>query len=202
MRVPRCLTIHNCIDSRQRRVHNHTVLYGEPRCAISSCNAPASPVLRRRIHGVLGEPSIRPGDDRAGKPAHPDPPVLAGRHGGLDRRRGAADRNTLDGSERARHWIVTTSVAVYAFAVDANCWWSRGRGFGWKALSVVVVHRGRWLLSVPAPLLGFAPGMVDCQGGRLWNIVSVSKSTKTGGHSPESSREDECARPDDVHRDR
>lgn len=42
------------------------------------------------------------------------------------------------GSESARHWIVVTTVAVYAFAVAANAWWSRGRGFGWKALGVVV----------------------------------------------------------------
>jgi hypothetical protein len=42
------------------------------------------------------------------------------------------------GSESARHWIVATTVAVYAFAVAANAWWSRGRGFGWKALGVVV----------------------------------------------------------------
>jgi hypothetical protein len=43
------------------------------------------------------------------------------------------------GSESARHWIVVTIVAVYAFAAAANAWWSRGRGFGWKALGVVVV---------------------------------------------------------------
>ena len=42
------------------------------------------------------------------------------------------------GSESARHWIVATTVVVYAFAVAANAWWSRGRGFGWKALGVVV----------------------------------------------------------------
>jgi hypothetical protein len=42
------------------------------------------------------------------------------------------------GSESARHWIVATTVAVYAVVVAANCWWSRGRGFGWKALGVVV----------------------------------------------------------------
>ena len=42
------------------------------------------------------------------------------------------------GSESARHWIVVTTVTVYAFGVAANCWWSRGRGFGWKALGVVV----------------------------------------------------------------
>ena len=43
------------------------------------------------------------------------------------------------GSESARHWIVATIVVVYAFATAANAWWSRGRGFGWKALGVVVV---------------------------------------------------------------
>jgi hypothetical protein len=32
-----------------------------------------------------------------------------------------------------------TIVAVYAFAAAANAWWSRGRGFGWKALGAVVV---------------------------------------------------------------
>jgi len=43
------------------------------------------------------------------------------------------------GSESARHWIVATTVVVYAFGVAANCWWSGGRGFGWQALSVVVL---------------------------------------------------------------
>ena len=43
------------------------------------------------------------------------------------------------GSETARHWIVLTVIAVYAFACAANAWWSRGRGFGWKALGAVVV---------------------------------------------------------------
>jgi hypothetical protein len=43
------------------------------------------------------------------------------------------------GSDSARHWIVLTVIAIYAFACAANAWWSRGRGFGWKALGVVVV---------------------------------------------------------------
>lgn len=43
------------------------------------------------------------------------------------------------GSESARHWITATTIVVYAFGVAANAWWSRGRGFGWKALGVVVV---------------------------------------------------------------
>jgi len=42
------------------------------------------------------------------------------------------------GSESARHWIVITVIAIYAFAAVANAWWSRGRGFGWKALTAVV----------------------------------------------------------------
>lgn len=42
------------------------------------------------------------------------------------------------GSEAARHWITATIIAVYGFAAAANAWWSRGRGFGWKALGVVV----------------------------------------------------------------
>src|SRR5260370_41812584 len=43
------------------------------------------------------------------------------------------------GSESAQHWIVATIIAVYAFAAAGNAWWSRGRGFGWKALGAVVV---------------------------------------------------------------
>jgi hypothetical protein len=43
------------------------------------------------------------------------------------------------GSESARHWIVVTVIAIYVFAAAANAWWSRGRGFGWKALGAVVV---------------------------------------------------------------
>lgn len=42
------------------------------------------------------------------------------------------------GSDGARHWIVATIVAVYGFAAIANAWWSRGRGFGWKALVAVI----------------------------------------------------------------
>ncbi|MGO9359807.1 MAG: hypothetical protein ACLP1D_19435 [Xanthobacteraceae bacterium] len=44
----------------------------------------------------------------------------------------------LMGSASARHWIVATIVAVYGFAVVGNAWWSRGRGFGWKALAAVM----------------------------------------------------------------
>lgn len=44
----------------------------------------------------------------------------------------------LLGSDGARHWIVVTIAAVYGFAAAANAWWSRGRGFGWKALAAVV----------------------------------------------------------------
>src|SRR3954469_779471 len=42
------------------------------------------------------------------------------------------------GSESARSWSVITVSAISAFAAAANAWWSRGRGFGWKALTAVV----------------------------------------------------------------
>ena len=41
-------------------------------------------------------------------------------------------------SEPARHWIVATLVAVFGFAAFANAWATRGRHFGWMALSGVV----------------------------------------------------------------
>src|SRR6266436_3094485 len=41
-------------------------------------------------------------------------------------------------SEPARHWIVITLAAVFAFAALANAWALRGRHFGWVALSAVV----------------------------------------------------------------
>ena len=42
-------------------------------------------------------------------------------------------------SEPARHWIVVTLVCVFAFAAMANALATRGRHFGWMALSAVVV---------------------------------------------------------------
>src|SRR5258705_10068237 len=41
-------------------------------------------------------------------------------------------------SEPARHWIVATTAAVFAFAAFCNAWALRGRHFGWVALSAVV----------------------------------------------------------------
>jgi hypothetical protein len=38
----------------------------------------------------------------------------------------------------ARHWIVVTVVAMYAFGVIGNAWIFRGRHFGWMALSAVI----------------------------------------------------------------
>lgn len=43
------------------------------------------------------------------------------------------------GSEPARHWIVITLAAVFGFAAFANAWATRGRHFGWMALSAVVL---------------------------------------------------------------
>ena len=42
-------------------------------------------------------------------------------------------------SDPARHWIVATLAFVFAFAALANAWATRGRHFGWMALSAVVV---------------------------------------------------------------
>jgi uncharacterized membrane protein SirB2 len=41
-------------------------------------------------------------------------------------------------SEPARHWIVATLACVFAFAALANAFATRGRHFGWMALSAVV----------------------------------------------------------------
>ena len=41
-------------------------------------------------------------------------------------------------SEPARHWIVITLACVFAFAALANAWATRGRHFGWMAISAVV----------------------------------------------------------------
>jgi hypothetical protein len=41
-------------------------------------------------------------------------------------------------SEPARHWIIATLAAVFAFAAAANALAMRGKHFGWVALSAVV----------------------------------------------------------------
>jgi len=41
-------------------------------------------------------------------------------------------------SEPARHWIVVAFAVVFACAALANAWATRGRHFGWMALSAVV----------------------------------------------------------------
>lgn len=41
-------------------------------------------------------------------------------------------------SEPARHWIVVTFACVFAFGAFGNALASRGRHFGWMALSAVV----------------------------------------------------------------
>jgi hypothetical protein len=41
-------------------------------------------------------------------------------------------------SDPARHWIVATLAAVFGFAAFANAWATRGRHFGWMAMSAVV----------------------------------------------------------------
>src|SRR5882757_2191938 len=44
----------------------------------------------------------------------------------------------LMASDPARHWIVATLAAVFGFAAFANAWATRGRHFGWMAMSAVV----------------------------------------------------------------
>jgi hypothetical protein len=41
-------------------------------------------------------------------------------------------------SEPARHWIIVTMACVFAFAALGNAFATRGRHFGWMALSAVV----------------------------------------------------------------
>ncbi|WP_426612483.1 hypothetical protein [Bradyrhizobium sp. McL0616] len=41
-------------------------------------------------------------------------------------------------SGTARHWIVITMACVFGFSACANAWATRGRHFGWMALSAVV----------------------------------------------------------------
>ena len=44
----------------------------------------------------------------------------------------------LMASEPARHWIIVTLDACLGFGAAANAWATRGRHFGWMALSAVV----------------------------------------------------------------
>ena len=41
-------------------------------------------------------------------------------------------------SDPARHWIVATMAVVFAFAAACNAFATRGRHYGWMALSAVV----------------------------------------------------------------
>ena len=42
-------------------------------------------------------------------------------------------------SALARRWIVLTMIGVFGFSAFANAWATRGRHFGWMALTAVVV---------------------------------------------------------------
>jgi peptidoglycan/LPS O-acetylase OafA/YrhL len=44
----------------------------------------------------------------------------------------------LMASQTARHWIVVTLACVFAFGALGNAWATRGRHYGWMALSAVV----------------------------------------------------------------
>jgi hypothetical protein len=42
------------------------------------------------------------------------------------------------GSEAARRWVIAVSVVTFGLAAIGNAWATRGRHFGWVALTVVV----------------------------------------------------------------
>jgi len=42
------------------------------------------------------------------------------------------------GSDAARQWVIAMSVVTFGLAAIANAWATRGRHFGWVALTVVV----------------------------------------------------------------
>ena len=42
------------------------------------------------------------------------------------------------GSDAARIWIIAVSIVAFGFAAIANAWATRGRHFGWMAMTVVV----------------------------------------------------------------
>ena len=42
------------------------------------------------------------------------------------------------GSEAARSWIIAMSIVTFGFAAIGNAWATRGRHFGWIAMSIVV----------------------------------------------------------------
>ena len=51
------------------------------------------------------------------------------------------------GSDAARQWVIAMSVVTFGLAAVGNAWATRGRHFGWVALTVVV----------GSPLAGFSP---------------------------------------------
>src|SRR5258708_26920920 len=122
----RVITIHSCMEVSQMRD------------LILQC-AGASGILVALIHGVLGETkvfakaTIQPERLRSLIRLVWQAGTVAWIGGGV-----LLIAAPSLGSDSARHWIVLTVIAVYALACAANAWWSRGRGFGWKALGVVV----------------------------------------------------------------
>src|SRR5438874_999482 len=139
--VPPCSTIHHCIDRRQNLGHKpySSVWRHQMRDLILQCAGIAG-IAVALIHGALGETkvfakaTIQPESLRTLIRLVWQAGTVAWIGGGV-----LLIAAPSFGSESARHWIVVTIIAVYAFAAAANAWWSRGRGFGWKALGAVVV---------------------------------------------------------------
>ena len=119
IRSLRQLTIHQCIDSRQRRAYiPYSTVWRADRCAIFCCNVPGvAAIAVALIHGVLGETKVF-------ARATIEPPRLRT----LIRLVWQAGTVAWIGggvlliaapwmaSEPARHWIIVTWPCVFAFA--------------------------------------------------------------------------------------
>src|SRR5437879_12922877 len=134
-------TIHHCIDRRQPGCHNtiqSCMEGGSMRDVLLQCSGLAA-IAVALIHGVLGETKVF-------ARASIEPPRLRTLirlvwQGGTVAWIGGGVLLMAApwmASEPARHWIILTLACVFAFAALCNAWATRGRHFGWMALSAVV----------------------------------------------------------------
>src|SRR5664279_457738 len=128
------------LTSASTGVMHHTLLYGDDpmRDLLLQCSGLAA-IAVALIHGVLGETKVF-------ARATIEPPRLKT----LIRLVWQAGTVAWIGggvlliaapwmaSDPARHWIVVTMACVFAFGALANALATRGRHFGWMALSAVV----------------------------------------------------------------
>jgi hypothetical protein len=134
---PRQSTIHNRIDKRQRLA----VITPYNQAEGSQCRPLAAQgsaaIAVALIRGVPAKPVLRaPPSNRRGWWTPIRPVWQAGTvadHGGA-----LPIAAPWMASEPARHWIIVTLACVFAFGALCNAWATRGRHFGWMALSAVV----------------------------------------------------------------